>query len=413
MQGIEDLNAPYCRTIDMSDCGATAFLVIDSFLGGGGTGGIRMGDGVTREEVSDLAYEMSLKFAWLNIPRGGAKAGICYAGDIGQEERAQMLTRFGGAISDLLESGEYVAGMDLGVGSAELAAIRAGAGITQTDNESNVDIDSNYYTALTVFTAMKELLLQRGKQLQGSTFLIEGAGKVGGHLMQLIDGGGGKITGVSTINGALVDSSGINVQKILALRVKYGDTCIEKYGEKPLLPSAELYWQKADVLIPGARTKSICGNDVALLQAKYVVSVANAAATPDAELAMYDAGIDYVPGFVSNSGGIFCWYLARLNVAARERLIRRGFGQKVRRLVSTADAKKVPIAALAREEAESKALEMLSESSGSVRGRVRRSARKLSPKRMPYSILRRLLHDKWAENDSLFCRMYFDSKYFS
>jgi len=52
------------------------WLVIDSLGGGKAVGGVRMGAGVTLDEVQKLAAEMTLKFSFLNLPSGGAKAGI-------------------------------------------------------------------------------------------------------------------------------------------------------------------------------------------------------------------------------------------------------------------------------------------------------------------------------------------------
>jgi glutamate dehydrogenase/leucine dehydrogenase len=106
----------YQKIVDLHDNDASAFVVIDSYLGGGGTGGIRMGESVTLEEVASLAHEMSLKFAWLNIARGGAKSGIAYTGTLSAERKNRLLIEFGKAISGLLESRAYIPGMDLGVG---------------------------------------------------------------------------------------------------------------------------------------------------------------------------------------------------------------------------------------------------------------------------------------------------------
>lgn len=90
MASADHISPPFRRVIDLNVPGAEAFVVIDSHLGGGGTGGIRMGESVTLEEVADLAHEMTLKFAWLNIPRGGAKAGIACKNDITEAERKQL-----------------------------------------------------------------------------------------------------------------------------------------------------------------------------------------------------------------------------------------------------------------------------------------------------------------------------------
>jgi len=298
-------NLPFCRSITLDSPGTKAFVVIDSFLGGGGTGGIRMGEGVSQQEVTDLAHEMRLKFAWLNIPRGGAKEGICIDEALGEDDIARLLAEFGNEISDLLQSGKYVAGLDLGVGPAELQQIMAGAGIKAIAPAGDVAIDSNYFTALTVYSALEALLAASGRNVGDSTFLLEGAGKVGGQLMAMLDEAGGRIVGVSTIRGMLINPHGIDVQELLDARDHCGDACVSRCSGEFSASPEELYWQAADVLIPGARTRSIRRKHIGRVKARFIVPVANAVASVDAEQALHDAGIRYLPGFVTNSGGIF------------------------------------------------------------------------------------------------------------
>jgi glutamate dehydrogenase (NAD(P)+) len=412
MKNTPEAASPYCRTVELAGTDATGFVVIDSFLGGGGTGGIRMSRGVTQQEVADLAHEMSLKFAWLNIPRGGAKSGICCDHSVTETERKEILSSFGAAIADLLSDGRYVAGMDLGIGKTELETIMTAAGM-KSGGDYQGDIDSNLFTALTVFSALQALVRERQQQIDTMSFLIEGAGKVGGHLMRLIDEAGGKVVGVSTIKGALIDPDGLDVARLLELKEQFGDACIEHMDGNVLASPADLYWQDADVLIPGARTNSITLDNVPRLRVRFIVPIANAVASEETELAMHDAGIAYLPGFVTNSGGIFCWYIARLNADARENMIRLGFGNKVAALVAMADRKNMSIAALARRQAKAKASQMLAETNGPPSARIVGTLRKLSPRRILFIVLGKILGKQWSKKDTAPCRWYYDAKYFS
>ena len=412
MGSAETWDAPLCRTVALSCPAVSACLVIDSFLGGGGTGGIRMGEHVTQEEVAALAREMSLKFAWLNIPRGGAKAGISCAHALTDELRYKVLDEFGAAIKDVLQSGRYIPGVDLGIGASDLSRILRAAGIDSAGSAPSKDIDSNYFTALTVFVALDALLRHRGRQVQGTTFLVEGIGKVGSHLLQLIDDAGGIIVGVSTIVGAAIDPEGIDVRRLLTLKGEHGDACTARLETGQFLPPGELFWQAADVLVPGARTDSIRSDDVGRLQVRFIVPIANAVATPDTELELYNAGVAFIPGFVSNSGGIFCWYLSRLEAAGRLHMIRRDFGNKVRRLVAEADRRQMAIAQLARQQADASAKRMNAEANGPPLARLAGMLRKLTPRRIGYVAMRKLLGKRWASKDSVLCRWYFQARYF-
>lgn len=402
----------YQKIIDLQDNGASGFVVIDSDLGEGGTGGIRMGESVTLEEVAGLAREMTLKFAWLNIAKGGAKSGIAYTGDLTAERKKRLLEGFGKSISGLLKSGSYVPGMDLGVGPQELAVILSSAGYRSVTTAASSDIDSNFFTALTVFVALKTLLESKGERLPDARVLVEGVGKVSTHLMRMIVAEGGSVVGVSTIEGSLFDANGIDVEKLLSLRERHDDDCIRQYAGRLPDPPQDLYLQQADVLIPGARANSINDRNVNSISARFVVPIANISASTEIEARMHDRGISYIPGFVSNSGGIFCWYLVRLSAELRESVIRNGLAGKIRRLVLQADRAQLSIAALARSQAKRNAIRMAREQNSALH-RVIGLARKIAPRRLAYVALGKLLGDSWASKDSVFCRWYFDARYFN
>ena len=408
---VDEHRPAFCKTIELKDAGGEAFVVIDSYLEGGGTGGIRMGESVTLEEVASLAHEMSLKFAWLNIPRGGAKSGIACKGEMSEDAKDLMLREFGKSISDLLQSREYIAGMDLGIGPAELAVIMSSAGMQAETTPIETDIDSNYFTALTVFVSLLTLLQQNGEDLPGAKMLVEGVGKVSTHLMRMIVATGASVVGVSTIVGSVFDQNGIDIEELLNLREVHGDECVKFYRSLSLQAPEDLYLQQADVLIPGARANSINESNIDAIQTRFVVPIANISTSPQMEKMLFDRGISYLPGFVSNSGGIFCWYLARLSEQTRESIIRQGYARKIRGLIDAARRKHLPIAELARLQAYNNANRMVLEGSSRFY-RIAAKVRKLSPRRSVYIALGKVLGSDWSSNDSLFCRSYFNARYF-
>lgn len=66
--------------VHRQDIGLEGYLVIDNTAYGPGKGGIRMHRDVSRREITDLARGMSLKNALVELPLGGAKAGIAWHG---------------------------------------------------------------------------------------------------------------------------------------------------------------------------------------------------------------------------------------------------------------------------------------------------------------------------------------------
>jgi glutamate dehydrogenase/leucine dehydrogenase len=254
-------------------------------------------------------------------------------------------------------------------------------------------------------------LQENGKDLPGVRVLVEGVGKVSTHLMRMIVATGARVVGVSTILGSVFDENGIDIEELLSLREEHGDACVKFYRSLSVQVPEDLYLQQADVLIPGARANSINERNVDVIQARFIVPIANISTSPRMEKLLFDRGISYIPGFVTNSGGIFCWYLARLSPEARESVIRQGYARKIRRLIDTASRRQLPIAVVARLQAQNNANRMVLEGS-TLFHRIAGKLRKLSPRRSVYIALSKILGSDWSRKDTLFCKSYFNARYF-
>ena len=96
--------------------GMRAFVAIDTtrFMVAGG--GVRMAADVSLTEVVRLARAMTLKYAMLEMPCGGAKAGIVL--DPADPSRGAVIAAFVRAIKPLAESGQFMPGADMGTSGA-------------------------------------------------------------------------------------------------------------------------------------------------------------------------------------------------------------------------------------------------------------------------------------------------------
>ncbi len=410
METIETLKPAFHRVIENPELGLRGFVVVDNFLGGSGNGGIRMSEDLSLDEIASLAREMTLKYAWLNVARGGAKAGIIAPADVSRERRRQLCVAFGEAISDLVQERKFFPGQDLGTGPDDLETILKTA--RATPRKDNAQLDSNYYTAMTVFTTLDVLLYSRGRRLPGATVLIEGFGKVASHLAGLLSEAGARIVGVSTACGAVYDPAGLDPALLVDLKAKYQDACVQHVPAALRLPREQLLLQEADLLVPGARPDSIHAHNVAAIRARFIVPIANIPADTDVELQLFDRGIHYVPGFVANCGGIFCWVLSRLTESARKDTIRSGFARKVERLIARADRTRMSIPAIARRDALSNLARMAAEERGGIRARLSGLKRKLAAKRVGYVVGKRLFGRDWSNRATRLSHWYFDSKHF-
>lgn len=411
----EDINAlkpSYYRLVGDPDSDFHGFVVIDSFVSGRGTGGVRYTKTVNLDEVARLAREMTFKFAFLHLPSGGAKAGLVAAPGLPAESRADLFRKFGEAIGDLIRDGKYVGGLDMGTGPEDIDAIMSGAGSSVSPISENSEIDSNFYTALTVFVTAQALLEARGRRLQNTSVLLEGLGKVGGQLLRLLGSAGAKVVGISTLAGAIYNEHGFDADDVLRARLESGDEFVTSFPGCNHLPSTELFLQPADLLIPGGGADSLNEHNVSQVKARWIVPIANICADSEIEQQMYRSGIEFVPGFVSNSGGVFCWYLGRLTGDAREMIIRDQFKARIGRLVQAADKSGQSIPETAREIANRNLAAAMSLERGDPMARLASLAKKLSPKRVAYAIGSKLFGRNWGRTSNVVVRSYFDARYF-
>jgi glutamate dehydrogenase (NAD(P)+) len=290
--------------------GAEGYVVIDSLRRETSAGGVRISPDMTLDEVRALAREMSFKFGFFDLPRGGAKSGIRMPAGLADEGRREVLENFGAALKPLIAGGRYYPGMDMNCGPRDLQAIYRGAG-----REIGRFTDTSLFTALSAAHALlacRETMFPEDRTL---TVAVEGFGSVGAWLARRLPQEAFRITAVSTVAGAVADERGFNPETLVELREEYGDALVEHLPGTGI-EKRELLTQPVDILIPSARTWSIDTEIATRLRASCVVPVANVPYAEGSVEILHERGVLCLPGFVCNGGGVFASSLADSGVAA-------------------------------------------------------------------------------------------------
>ncbi len=279
------------------------FLTIDSHVGGAAGGGIRMTADVDDAEIGELARAMTLKHGFLGLPMGGAKAGIRCGKDATPEERQRRLTVFAQVLAPVLRSGAFVPGSDMGTSFADVRFVLNAARVPSYPRDL-VDLPSGYFTALTVAAAVREAALHRGLPLAGARIAIEGFGKVGQSVAALMAQAGARIVGVSTINGAVHDSAGLDVVRLERAALEYGDAFVERFDGAERIERDALLELPVDILVPCAGVHAIHSGNSDRIDAGIIVPGANAPIDPQVWRKLVGRGVLLIPDFISNSGGV-------------------------------------------------------------------------------------------------------------
>jgi glutamate dehydrogenase/leucine dehydrogenase len=312
--------------------GLHAYIVIDSLKNGNSCGGLRISENITVEEIKALAQGMTFKYCFLKENTGGAKSGIKIPMDCTREQRIKILEAFGRSASMLLRKGTYVPWTDINSSVDDIAIIMKAAGC-----KFQGITDSAYFTALTVASAVKAACETKDIDISSISVTIEGFGEVGKNIASELTKWGAKITGISTIKGALYDSSGLDINKLMELRKRYNDDLVLHYGAECLKRKELLLEMNTDVLIPCARTWSINEENMKNIKAKIIVPGANVPLAEGAEKFLHQKGILCLPYFICNLGGVFgtSLYDNRNPIPTVYRFIMNEFGQLVKEIILT------------------------------------------------------------------------------
>lgn len=263
-------------------------------------GGTRLADGVTVDEVALLARSMTYKFAVFEQRLGGAKAGIRPRL---LDTHADTMIRYCDEIRPMVESKRFLTGSDLGTTTRDFDPLLPPGARART-------IDSHVGGV-----AFEELVTGRGVvaaaaawlgSVDGRSVAIEGFGAVGGGVAREVVRRGGKVVAVSTVHGAVADSTGIDVDALFEARSVHGDTFIRHLDLDVHRPH-ELHRLPVDVLVPGARTGVYTAEVAADVQATVIAPAANVPYTVSGLDVLRGNGVVALPDFVCNGGAVLAY----------------------------------------------------------------------------------------------------------
>ena len=318
------------------------YVAIDSTVGGRSCGGLRMLPDIDEAEMRGLAHAMTLKYGFLGLPQGGAKAGVRYDPDAPETERWERLVEFGQAIAPMLHSRIFAPAADMGTDNADIRNLLQAVGVKVKHHELGCT-QSGYYTALTVFTGAKETARHLGLKISDCSVAMEGFGKVGGALAELLSQANARIVAISTSRGAILNPNGLDVKLLNELGAQVGSRVIDVYPNAERIDKAELLELPVDLLCPCARHNSLHIGNAGRVRARIICSGANNPVTPEAERLLFGSGIMCLPDFVTNSGGVLggTMEFASVDRATIEAFIEGRIGARIAWILSEAEKRGV------------------------------------------------------------------------
>ena len=283
-------------------------------------GGLRLHPSVTLSVIKFLGFEQVFKNSLTGLPIGGGKGGSDFDPK-GKSDREIMrfcqsfmteLCKYIGADTD-------VPAGDIGTGAREIGymfgqykrirglyeGVLTGKGLTY--GGSLVRTEATGYGLLYM---VEELLKCHGKDLNGKTVVISGAGNVAIYAAQKAMQLGGKVVTMSDSTGWIYDAEGIDLDAVKEIK-EVKRARLTEY--KNYRPNSEYHegkgvWSvKCDVALPCATQNELLIDDAKALVANGCFAVCEGANMPtsiEATKYLQENGVMFVPGKAANAGGV-------------------------------------------------------------------------------------------------------------
>lgn len=288
-------------------------------------GGIRYHPNVNVDEVSTLAFWMTIKCAVLDLPYGGAKGGITVDPKQLSKLELERLSRgyidavadFIGPDVDIPAPDVYTNALIMGWMMDEYSIIqRRHTPATITGKPLPMGGSKGRATATAdggfdVVEALRGKLLPKDRP----TVAVQGFGNAGATIALLLHEAGYRVVAVGDSHGAIFSGGGLHIPSVKKVKEDsrllqavycHGSVCDLVDHER--LSNDELLALDVDLLVPAALENAITEANVDQVRASVILELANGPITSAADRALAERGVTVIPDVLANAGGVTVSY---------------------------------------------------------------------------------------------------------
>ncbi len=298
-------------------------------------GGIRFHPHVTEEEITDLAFWMTLKTAVVDIPFGGAKGGVMVdPKNLSLLELEELSRAYIRAFYQHLGPQLDIPAPDVYTTPQIMAWMRdeyeritqqsAPAVITGKPPENGGSMVRDIATALGGWYVLQEAVSKIN--LQKRTVAIQGFGNAGSHMADILYQHGYTIVAISDSRGGVYNKTGLNPKIFQRVKTaghslscsccRNSDNCEIKETKPGLalqcgccfITNQELLKLEVGVLVPAALSEVITKENAARIKATIILELANGPTTPEADDILHAKKVLVIPDILANAGGVTVSY---------------------------------------------------------------------------------------------------------
>ncbi|MFH1037474.1 MAG: Glu/Leu/Phe/Val dehydrogenase [PVC group bacterium] len=291
----------------------TGYRVQHNIDRGPSKGGIRYHPDVNLEEVKALAMWMTWKCAVMGLPYGGAKGGICCdPKKLSERELEKLTRRFTTEITPFIGPRKDIPAPDVYTNPQTMAwmmdtfSMHSAYAVPGVVTGKPIEIGGSFgrmeATAQGCIFAVEEFMKYRGRDFDGSTFVIQGYGNAGSFSHKIAQAGGARVIAVSDSKGGIFNPDGLDYQEVNAFKDRTGS--VKNFPGAKNITNRKLLELPCDVLIPAALGNQITKENAGRIKAGLIAEAANGPTTEEAARILFARKIPVIPDIVANAGGV-------------------------------------------------------------------------------------------------------------
>ena len=344
---VKKANAEHVFQIDLDNGKSfNAYRVQHNNSRGPYKGGIRYHQNVTLDEVRTLSTLMSLKTAAVGLPLGGGKGGIeVNPRELSAEELEELTRKYVRGLHRHIGPDQDIPAPDVNTNGTiidwmvdeyeKLTGDSSRASFTGKTIANGGSLGRDAATGRGGVLALIEWLTLEGNGEKPMKYVVQGFGNVGSFFATTIAEmcPSWTLVAASDSQTAVYDANGLDAEKVQKFKSD-GGRFVDFDGEK--ITNEELIALDVDVLVLAGLEDAVSDSNMKIVQAKYLVEMANSPVTFNAHEYLEGKNHVVIPDIIANAGGVIVSYLEWVQNRADEKWSKDKVNQRLAKYMKSA-----------------------------------------------------------------------------
>lgn len=306
--------------VHMDDGGVkvfTGYRVHHNLNRGPATGGVRYTDDLTRDLVRAFAMVNTWKAALAQIPYGGAMGGVVVnPRSLSAKEREGLTRRYATEVAVMLGPDRDIPMPDVNTGSQTMAwmmdtfsmhqGYTVAASVTGKPQAIGGTRGRREATSRGAFRCIAAAARCQDLQLDGTRVAIQGFGRVGSVLAEMLHEAGARVVAIADDAHAVRNPNGIAVPEAVAHATAHDG--VEGMPGAEAMARSEIFGTDCEIFVSAGVQNQITADLADSIKARIVAEASNSPTTHEADHHLADRGVLVIPDILCTAGGFVLAY---------------------------------------------------------------------------------------------------------